>query len=455
MTPAEAPIDPAFAEGADHGTDSPEHGPSRLPLKVLFVADSVYWVTGTLARNFSESLPWIEPTICSTPILSELLDLDPDLLERVDIVHLLDPWGSAEILPRIRDSRPSVATVYHVEEWSQLVHNTRADALMVIAREWEKAILARGFPHARLHRVPLGVDSELFSPPSPRARTAARRRLGIPAEAFTLGSFAKISPSTAGRKGVDILLAALTDLHREIPDLAILIVGPGWRDVVREIRQLAIRCRWVPFVLDHADLPLYYHALDAYWVTSRVEGGPATLLEAMASGLPCISTPVGMAPEILRDGINGFLAPSIDAGTFTARTLALAKDEALRARLGTAARSSTVSRCQWRHADQRLRRLYETAVRVFDRRRKSITDSATITLRPTVFSPPDRAPIPLTAVAPRWRRRTRMKEHLYWLRKSSLAKNPWVALKVCLRAWRTNPLSVRPLIHFLRSQLRR
>ncbi len=52
----------------------------------------------------------------------------------------------------------------------------------------------------------------------------------------------------------------------------------------------------------------YYQALDIYLITARIEGCPNALLDAMACGIPLVSTKVGMAPDMISDGHNGFLA---------------------------------------------------------------------------------------------------------------------------------------------------
>ena len=51
----------------------------------------------------------------------------------------------------------------------------------------------------------------------------------------------------------------------------------------------------------------YYQALDLYLITSRDEGGPKAILESMASGIPLISTDVGMAQDVIENGKNGYL----------------------------------------------------------------------------------------------------------------------------------------------------
>jgi len=85
------------------------------------------------------------------------------------------------------------------------------------------------------------------------------------------------------------------------------------------------------YVKDFKSLYRYYQALDLYLVTSRLEGGPKAVLESMASGVPLITTPVGMAPEVVQDGVNGRLCPAPDPEVIAAVAASLLDDGALRA----------------------------------------------------------------------------------------------------------------------------
>jgi glycosyltransferase involved in cell wall biosynthesis len=87
-------------------------------------------------------------------------------------------------------------------------------------------------------------------------------------------------------------------------------------------------------------LPALYHALDFYWVTSRIEGGPVPLLEAMSSEVCCLSTNVGLAREVVEHDVNALLLSMNDAGAFAEATLALWNDPERRAILGRAARET-------------------------------------------------------------------------------------------------------------------
>lgn len=187
--------------------------------------------------------------------------------------------------------------------------------------------------------IPNGVNTRLFQPcPGAEHRAEVRRRLGLPADAFVVGSFQR-DEDDAGQpklvKGPDVLIEALAAVHRQAPIHA-LLTGPARRYVTRGLED-----RGVPFthVTQDAlgDMPRMYHALDAYCVSSREEGGPAPLRESMASGVPVVSTRVGLAIDMIEDGRNGFVVDVEDAAALARGLLQLVEDTGLRRRLASAA----------------------------------------------------------------------------------------------------------------------
>ena len=179
----------------------------------------------------------------------------------------------------------------------------RFAALQVTHEEMRALVVEAGVPAERVHRVPIGIDLESFPCRRRGERDLARAGLGLPREAFVVGSFQKdgvgwgegLEPKLV--KGPDVLLEALGLLRERAPELLVLLTGPA-RGFVREgLDRLAVP--YIHLVAEtRADLARAYRALDAYVVASRQEGGPKAALEAMASGVPLGSTRVGQVPEL-------------------------------------------------------------------------------------------------------------------------------------------------------------
>ena len=204
----------------------------------------------------------------------------------------------------------------------------RIERIQVTHEEMHELVLAAGVPAERVFRIPIGIDIEHFPLGDGGARLLARRALGVPESAFVVGSFQKdgvgwgegLEPKLV--KGPDVLVRALGRLHEEAPGLHVLLTGVARGYVRRELERLGI-----PFT--HArpetrsDLARAYHALDVYLVASRQEGGPKAVLEAMATGVPLVTTRVGQAQELVRDRANGWVVDVDDADALAARALAM------------------------------------------------------------------------------------------------------------------------------------
>jgi glycosyltransferase involved in cell wall biosynthesis len=215
-------------------------------------------------------------------------------------------------------------------------HATRVDRVQVTHAEMEQLVLSAGVEQAKVFRIPIGVDLERFALGDDDTRRAARADLGVPKTAFVVGSFQKdgvgfgagLEPKAI--KGPDVLVAVLAQLR--LPELFVLLTGPARGYVYGELARLGVPCRHVQLP-SRDDLARAYHALDAYLVTSRQEGGPKSVLEAMATGVPLVTTRVGQAPDIVDDGRNGLLADLDDVDGLVDAMRRIYEDPALRERL--------------------------------------------------------------------------------------------------------------------------
>jgi glycosyltransferase involved in cell wall biosynthesis len=199
--------------------------------------------------------------------------------------------------------------------------------VQVSHRAMERVVLSSGIDPAKVHLIPIGINPVRFRAQTPELRQSARRALGLPDAAFVVGSFQKdgvgwrdgIEPKLI--KGPDVLVEAVVELHRQVPELHVLLSGPA-RGYVRQRLSEA----GVPFVhrlLSRPDeIGSLYQALDAYAVPARDEGGPKGVLESMASGIPLVSTRVGQAVDLIEDGRNGWL---VDVGDSQAMAERLAR----------------------------------------------------------------------------------------------------------------------------------
>jgi glycosyltransferase involved in cell wall biosynthesis len=220
------------------------------------------------------------------------------------------------------------------------------DRVQVTNRATAELVLETGLAPGKVHRIPIGIDVEAFALRSVEDVQAARSALDLPASAFVVGSFQKdgvgwgdgLEPKLI--KGPDVLLAAVKRLRERVPELVVLLTGPARGYVRAGLERLGIPHRHV--LLPGVDaVARAYEAIDLCLVTSRDEGGPRAVLESMATGVPIVSTRVGQAADLVRDGENGWLVEveDVDAVVEAAAHVAEAGDEEL-ARVRTAGRAT-------------------------------------------------------------------------------------------------------------------
>jgi glycosyltransferase involved in cell wall biosynthesis len=222
-------------------------------------------------------------------------------------------------------------------------NSNRFSAIQVTHAEMRDLVLEAGAAPEAVHVIPIGIDLENFPLVTPERRAAARATLGLPADAFVVGSFQKdgvgwgegLEPKLI--KGPDVLVAALERARAEIPELHVLLTGPARGYVRRELEQRGIPYRHV-VARSRAELARAYHALDAYVVPSRQEGGPKGVLEAMAAGVPVVSTRVGQVQELVIHGEHALLADVDDSAAVAHALARLQVDAVLRGSLTGAAR---------------------------------------------------------------------------------------------------------------------
>jgi glycosyltransferase involved in cell wall biosynthesis len=195
----------------------------------------------------------------------------------------------------------------------------------------EEDLLSYGVLREKLVRIPLGVDTSIFVPPSEEERRAARRKWGVPEGVFCVGSFQRDGEEEPKWvKGPEVLVRAAEIVSRNTPVFFFLSGGArGW--VKGEFDRLGIE--YVHHELEETEFHVMrelYWAIDAHVIPSREEGAPLSLLEAAASKVPVAATRCGLCPELIRDRENGVLVDLDDAEGLAEGILWLAEDEARR-----------------------------------------------------------------------------------------------------------------------------
>jgi len=196
-----------------------------------------------------------------------------------------------------------------------------------------------GLDPALVTTVYNGLDLGPFLAGSDRAK--ARERYGIPAGALAIGLAARFAP----QKALDVLVEAAVPVLERHPDARLVLAGSGpLLEFVRtRARASSVRDR-ILFPGLETDMPGLLSALDIYASAAIAEGLGLGTIEAMAAGLPVVSTTAGGTPEVVEDAVTGVLVPPGKAAQLTEALLRLAKDPALRRRMGEAGRARALER---------------------------------------------------------------------------------------------------------------
>jgi glycosyltransferase involved in cell wall biosynthesis len=199
-----------------------------------------------------------------------------------------------------------------------------ARALVAVSASLEQHLLRHGFPAARVRCIPNGVPSG--------ERLRREYRAG---EELTLGMIALFRP----RKGVEVLLEAMAKLRPQGVHVRLHAVGPFEtpeyeRAVLELARRLGVaeQITWAGF---RSDMAAELRRMQLFVLPSLYgEGMPMVVLEAMAAGLPVLSTRVEGIPEVVRHGTDGLLATPGDAADLAAALLRFVRGEADAAAMG-------------------------------------------------------------------------------------------------------------------------
>lgn len=253
--------------------------------------------------------------------------------DRIDLVHawlfIADAYAW---LANRRPRRPLVTSARNCKRQGRVLDTlsrrafAASEAIVVNSQDVAGYIVDQyGAPRARVRVIHNAIDTQRFHP-HPEAAPGGMGSI------VTVGRLVE-------QKNHALFLHAAARLAGTFPDARFVIVGDGplRGSLETQARRLGIADR-VCFAGERSDVETVLGGASLFWLTSRWEGMPNVVLEAMASGVPAIATDAGGTRELIRSGVDGFVVPAGDEDGFVHHSQILLHDSALRGRFAAAAR---------------------------------------------------------------------------------------------------------------------
>ncbi len=269
---------------------------------------------------------------------------------RPDLIHVnssRDSW-IASLAARSRSPHVPVIRTRHISTpinrnlTTRWLYQELLDYVIVTGGELTRRGLVErdGLASAKVSAFPIGIDVSYFRPGMPTHDL--REELGLPQSELLVGLISYLR----SYKGHEFFIDAAARGAARRKGVTFLISGRGPEEerLRARIAEQGVQAR-VRMLGYREDLLNLFHSLNLFVIPS-VEGDtiPQVLMQALAVGLPVVSTTVGSIPDVVRDGETGFVVPPRDAPALADRIDELLSNERLRARMGEAGRS-LVERC--------------------------------------------------------------------------------------------------------------
>jgi len=252
---------------------------------------------------------------------------------------------------------PLVLTAHNVWEdnlWQEmLAYKDAWDGIIAVSHFIKRELVRWGYAGERVKVIHHGIDTLKFSPGTERDRAAALRRYPKLANRRVFFHPARMSLA----KGSDYVVKALGKMVRELPDIILVLAGiektVDWGSyqqreiayIMQLIEDLGLKDNvFVSFFPWHRMPDLYRLAEFVVYPSSFEEPFGLVMLEAMATGKPIIVTDAGGMPEVVRDGVTGFIVPKRDADALAERCLTLLRYPALARQMGELAREEVMAK---------------------------------------------------------------------------------------------------------------
>jgi len=299
----------------------------RMPLMRLRFGDIYFsWFNFKEVRKHAEKADIIFNQTIGPIGISSILAASKLKKPVISYVHSIEWELTAKAMKRFKNE------IWHAVRWmARKLYNKCS--LLILPSKIVEDILTENKITAKKKVVKLGINTDKFNPPVSKA--LAKKKLKINPEKIIIGFSGRIGRE----KDIPTLVNAFRKLEKKNKNVQLLIVGEGIDEQLKGENII------LPGSVNNVND--YLKAMDIFVLPSLTETSSLATMEAMATGLPVIVTPVGSIPEYVVHNKNGLVFSRGDVSALYRYLKRLVHDETLRAKLGNEARKTIIKDHKW------------------------------------------------------------------------------------------------------------
>lgn len=259
--------------------------------------------------------------LCSHGYKANLLGLWVARRMRIPIISVSHGWTGESVAVKLYEALDRATLRY-------------MDMVVCVSEGQARKVRRYGVPRRKVRVIRDAVRADRFTTPKPEYRGRLESLFPDKPEVI-VGAAGRLSPE----KGYRFLVDAAAEVLRDYPDTGFVLFGDGplREEIARRVAAKELRGRFrLPGFC--SDLDGFLPHFDLFVLPSFTEGLPNVVLEAFAARVPVVATAVGGTPEVVEDGVNGYLAPPGDAGALADRIGRLIANPNGRRAMGTLGR---------------------------------------------------------------------------------------------------------------------
>ena len=287
-----------------------------------------------------------------TSLYGWLLKLMIPQLHIMFTCHLHSPYTRAEFSSNLAYLRFKIRRKIQI-----FLMNRYQKPILAVSHDTKRCITKDGVNVNDIETLHNGIDIDAWK--AELGTPVLRKEFNIKEDEFLIGTVARIAQK---HKDLPTFYKVAAEIRKSIPQVKFVIVGDGHGDELTKAKNTVERLGLSDslfFTGHRSDLLDIYASLDLFLMTSLTEGLPNTILEAMAMGVPVVSTAVAGVPEVVEHNTTGYLSPIGDVQGLSRQVIKLLRDRDLIKRFQQTSRERIEKEFSFAHRVKKMEDYYE------------------------------------------------------------------------------------------------